>query len=467
MEFDSIATEGLEQEQTRQSIESVQEVSKRNPRLPKSDVRYWQQSIFRPSYGPKGKRRQVGHWAVKIQFAGRRETISLGTANKIAAAVKARDVHNTVHSSGWDTTLLKYKPKSRWTNSAVSTVGEFLDAVGSVWSGNRRTVRDYGRAFRKIVGDIFEIDGDREKFDYRAGGRDAWVARIDHTKLRDITPDRVQRWKVDFLKRAGTDPVKKRAASISVNSFIRQAKSLFSPAVVKFIKFDIPSSPFEGVAFEPRRSMRYQTSFNVKEVIRAAQDDLPPQQFKIFLLAMMAGLRRNEIDKLMWIAFDWERGIISLKATAYFSPKSEDSIGDVEVDPEVMELFRGYFASSKGDFVIESSVVARPDATYSHYRCQKLFRQLAQWLRKRGVTGNRPLHTLRKEYGSQVCAKHGIYAASLALRHADIAITSQHYLDKRQRMTVGLGALLSRPTNVMPFRSGKSFSATQVKNRRR
>jgi hypothetical protein len=54
-----------------------------------------------------------------------------------------------------------------------------------------------------------------------------------------------------------------------------------------------------------------------------------------------------------------------------------------------------------------------------------------------------PLHTLRKEFGSQMCAKHGIYAASRALRHGDIAITSQHYLDRRRRATVGLGNLLN------------------------
>jgi hypothetical protein len=54
-----------------------------------------------------------------------------------------------------------------------------------------------------------------------------------------------------------------------------------------------------------------------------------------------------------------------------------------------------------------------------------------------------------------VCARHGIYAASLALRHADIAITSQHYLDKRQRATAGLGAFLVQPSNVVSIERRK------------
>ena len=166
----------------------------------------------------------------------------------------------------------------------------------------------------------------------------------------------------------------------------------------------------------------------------------------------MAGLRRNEIDKLeWWPSFQWARNVIRIEATRYLQPKSEDSIGDVEVDPELMEIFRGFKARAKGSFVIESNVPARMNATYSHYRCEHDFSELTAWLRSHGVTGSRPLHSLRKEYGSQVCAKHGIYAASQALRHADIAITSAHYLDPRKRSTVGLGSLLKVSADVVPI----------------
>jgi integrase len=168
------------------------------------------------------------------------------------------------------------------------------------------------------------------------------------------------------------------------------------------------------------------------------------EQLKIFLLAIMAGLRRNEIDKLEWHAFRWKAGVIRIEATSYFQPKSDDSTGGVEVDPELLAAFRGFHARAKGNFVIESPVEARPAATYAHYRCQREFEALTKWLRSHGVTDNRPLQTLRKEYGSQICAKHGIYAASHALRHSDIAITSQHYLDRRRRATVGMGHLLTR-----------------------
>ena len=147
--------------------------------------------------------------------------------------------------------------------------------------------------------------------------------------------------------------------------------------------------------------------------------------------------------------------MIRVEATHHFQPKSEDSIGDVDVDPELLEIFRGFLARAKGTFVIESSNAPRLGTRYAHYRCQKEFEKLNAWLRAVGVVANTPLHTLRKQYGSQICAKHGIYAASHALRHSDIAITSQHYLDRKRRAMLGMGHLLAVPDNVLSLDTAK------------
>lgn len=440
------------------NMKSVQEVSKQHGkkegtrRHAKSDVRYWDRAIFQSTYTRGGQTRIVGEWAAKVQHLGRRETFALDSANKTAAASRAKEIYLSLQSAGWDATLAKFKPKADGGSRSVATVGEFVAEVKAKAGGRPKTIEGYCRALRTIVADIFGIDGGKAKYDYRTGGRDKWLARVEAVKLADVTPEQVQKWKLRFLRRAGSDPLKQRAARISVNSMMRQAKNLFAPAVLKFIAFDASNvNPFVGVDFEPRQSMRYRSGFDIEEVIQAAQGELPDGQMKMFLLAVMAGLRRNEIDKLEWAAFRWNEGVIRIEATRFFQPKSESSTGDVEVDPELMEVFRGFRANVKGDFVIESQNVARPNATYSHYRCEREFTALTKWLRAHGVTGNTPLHTLRKEYGSQMCAKHGIYAASHALRHADIAITSQHYLDKKRRATVGMGHLLAARDNVIPL----------------
>lgn len=248
---------------------------------------------------------------------------------------------------------------------------------------------------------------------------------------------------------AGDDPVRQRAARISANSFLRRAKSLFAPSVTKHLErvtLPIPQ-PFDGVEFYRRTSMRYHSSFDVFQLIEGANKELAssePEQFKIFLLAVMAGLRRREIDTLEWSAFRWDNGIIRIEPTKWFHPKSEDSIGDVEIDPELVEVFRGYHAKAKGPFVIESKVQPRLDVKWEHYRCTSVFENVITWLQRKGVTTKTPLHTLRKEFGSRVAAEHGIYAASRLLRHADITTTAQYYLDKKKRVTTGLGQLLKR-----------------------
>jgi integrase len=302
--------------------------------------------------------------------------------------------------------------------------------------------------FRRILSDAFKVDAGNERFDYRTGGRTRWVEKVHAIPLALVTPARIAEWKREYLARAGLSPIKQRAARTSVNSFLRQAKSLFAPRLVKHLggRLELPSPlPFEGVDFEKRQSMRYRSGFDVEKLIATAQKELAgswPEQFKIFLLATFAGLRRGEIDLLEWSSFRWAQGLIRIEATKWFHPKSEDSLGDVELDPEVLELFRGFHARARGSFVIESRNDPRPGATFEYYRAQDHFEKLVAWLRKNGVRSKTPLHSLRKEFGSQICDREGIYAASRALRHANIAVTAAHYLDKKKRVVSGLGHLL-------------------------
>ena len=89
--------------------------------------------------------------------------------------------------------------------------------------------------------------------------------------------------------------------------------------------------------------------------------------------------------------------MIRIETTEFYRPKSHNSEGDVRVDPELLEIFQGYYARRKGDFVIESDSPPLPfDAPYGVYRCQNDMRALLGWLRAKGVVSKTPLHTLQK-----------------------------------------------------------------------
>lgn len=417
----------------------------------KSDVRYWQARIFKKTFTVDGERRQASDYSVRIQRRGRRETFPLHTGSKTEAGKLAKEIYQVVVGSDWETAIEDYKaPKVE--SPEVITVGSYIAEVEAIASVAPRTLGDYKRAFRQIVAGVERISdtGNKKgsKFDYRGGGRKRWVARVDAIPLCRITPRKIQRWKLQYVeKKSSGNPERARRARTSVNSLMRQAKSLFGEKrILPHLRhLDLPSPlPFDGVDFYPRESKRYSSTIDAATLFRQASEELAdehPESWKIFLLALGAGLRRGEIDMLLWEQVDFERKLIRIETTRYFKPKSEDSAGEVEIDDELVEILREFHEGATGEFVVQSDRDPRPGASYSYTRAESAFGALYSWLKAKGVKETKPLHTLRKEFGSIICQKAGLYAASRLLRHADIAVTASYYLDKKERVTVGIGTL--------------------------
>jgi hypothetical protein len=87
-------------------------------------------------------------------------------------------------------------------------------------------------------------------------------------------------------------------------------------------------------------------------------------------------------------------------------------------------------------------VAPRPGVNWHHYRCACTFRRLNGWLRAKGVDTPNPIHTLRKEFGTLICQRFGIFAAAEALRHSDIRLTRAHYAERRGRIHLEVGKML-------------------------
>ena len=418
-------------------------------RHPKTHEAFWKAKLQKRTFLQGAVKTEIPEWQVRLQHAGRREWINLRTTNRDAAAKRARDLYIAVLSGGWDAIVAQWKPKAQKAQKSeqVCTVGEFLTAVKASSTIKPKTLEGYAKAFRMIVAQIAAVPMSRDRFDYRTGGHRRWLDAVEAVKLESITPTTVQKWKSHFLKSAGIDPISQKTARVSVNAFIRNAKALFSPRLLAHVTdLRLPDPlPFANIAFEKPGSLRYRSTIQPEALLVAASTELAakhPEQYKIFVLALLAGLRRNEIDKLLWRSLDYKRGTIRIEATEYFQPKSEDSAGDVEVDPEVLEILRGFMKGTMGEFVVNSPNAPRLAATYNHYRAESHFEALNLWLRKKGVTGRAPLHVLRKEFGSLMTEKFGIYAASRALRHGRLEVTSAYYADTKSRKTLGMGSLL-------------------------
>jgi hypothetical protein len=145
----------------------------------KTDVRFWQDHLFRETYRNKGRLCQTSHWSARIQHEGRRERFPLYTPNRAAAAAWARDIYLFLVANGWEAVLARYrKPKTSVHDPEQPvTVGSFLNAIFSVCT-NRSTIEGYNG-----------LAADPAKFDYQSGGRDQWLAKIHGVELSKITPE--------------------------------------------------------------------------------------------------------------------------------------------------------------------------------------------------------------------------------------------------------------------------------------
>ena len=431
--------------------------------VPKTATAYWLNKVHKPGDSP--------HYNVQMHYRGERHRFPLETAEKSAAAEKARDRFLYLVAHGWPDTLAHYKPETV-KQKRPATLGEWMETVKASSELSSSTLTTYCQCLRQIAAEIEEI-GDqpaldengtpmrdknrriiyRSRFDYRAGGRKAWTAKVDALPLSVLSAAAVQRWKVKYITKAGNAPDARRRAENSAASLLRCARSLFSTKARTFAapELILPDPlPFVGVELPKKGSTTYQSKIDAATLIESANAELEGEGFKVFCLGLFCGLRKREIDLLMWQQVDFSKGVIRLERTEFFEPKSEESIGEVDLDPELLALLKGWKAKASGSFVIESTRKPKHESSRTNYRCQMHFEELYAWLRKQGITARKPLHELRKELGAILASTEGIYAAKTMLRHAQISTTDAYYSDKKRRITAGLGSLLPKtPENIL------------------
>ena len=401
--------------------------------LSKGDSRYWLEG------GRLFKNHTAADYCCRFTTRGRREHFSLGSANKKTAAAKAAEIFNFIQSDGWEAATELYKAKAEKLTEV--RVGDLISEARRHSSARPQSFDAYTKALRRVISEIRKIPKNG-RYDARGGGATTWQAKVDSVPLASITPAEVKAWKNRRLRKAGSDPLSRRRAVVTTNSLIRNASALFGKKILPDIEESIPLPrplPFEGVKLEKSPSLRYRSRIDPYAILASAMDDLAgsdPEAFKILLLALVCGLRRSEIDNLLWRSLDFPNSKIHVEATEYHQLKSEDSAGEIDLDEDTLVLFRGWRAKEpKALFVIESPKDPRPDSPSRYYRCDDIFKRVTDWLRTQGVDDPKPLHTLRKEIGSVIASEHGIFEASRYLRHSDIRITSAIYADKKKTVT--------------------------------
>ena len=418
--------------------------------LAKNDSRYWRKRVFRPVDGRTGA--ASPHYSVRIAHGGTRRAISLGTGNLDAAAIKARDIYLDALGTGLDSAVEKFRPKPKATDR-IPTIGEWILAAQKVSSASPTTFGQYAVALRLIAGQILAVSKSKKRFAPGAtGGASQFRERIESASVSILSPAALQQWRLLYLKKAKT-PAEEKSRMTSANSIMKQARCLFSEKILRFLTdIKIPDPlPFAGCEFFPRQNSRYFSRIDPRSLLQKAQKELAleqPAEFLVMLLALSAGLRKGEIDTLCWSQVDFNHALIRVEPTAVASLKSQESRGEVPIDPGLCGLLRSFKKKASGDFVIEAPEgPSGPKKWGRAYRADQVFESLYQWLRQNGVTAQKPLHELRKELGALVTTEHGIYAASRILRHSDISTTTRFYADQKSDATIKISTWLASETS--------------------
>jgi integrase len=420
----------------------------------KSAQQYWHQP------GKLFKNPGASALSCRLSRAGEREYFGLGTSNKAAAAALAVEIYEHLMTHGMEATRRKYMPKAA-EKADVATVGAWIAATEKHCPLFPATMQNYVSAVRKLAGDIGSAPKNKSRFSYKDGGSKEWREAVDKLPLALLDSAQVNAWQVAYRKAKPANPEAQRRVLNSARSIVRNAKALFGVKIAKALRdvagLTLPEPlPMADVnlteLFGKKQKNRYQSRIDAERLLGLAAVELAPshsEAFKVLLLALCCGLRKREIDCLLWHQVDLDAGVIRIEATEHFRPKSDDSAGDVDLDPELLALLRGWRAAAKGEFVIEGRDSTDFKSRVS-YRCEPVYTLLYAWLRGHGVKAQKVLHELRKEAGALVAKSAGIYAASRLLRHSDIRVTADYYADKKQRISTGLGAMLPA-ANVIEF----------------
>ncbi|MEK7678262.1 MAG: hypothetical protein AAB676_20725, partial [Verrucomicrobiota bacterium] len=158
---------------------------------------YWLDRVFKPRYRDSdGTQHEVSEFWARIQHAGERRAIGLGSNARQEAARVAAAIFSAVRAKGWQAGLAEALPgqASRREAAASQTFGEVLAAAIGAKTADVKpvTLQGYASSARQLVAMAMKKHGGRAKFDYIGGGRKKWLASIECLPTHKITAEAMQ-----------------------------------------------------------------------------------------------------------------------------------------------------------------------------------------------------------------------------------------------------------------------------------
>lgn len=394
---------------------------------PSDSVNHWKDKLYFQKWTENDVTHKTSELYVRFQVHGKRRAINLNTSNRDEAARLARDKFVLVKNKGWEA-IDPPKPARAFTGPRVREILEVLETRATHLAPNSR--KQYATALRQLAGEIVGLSAEKM-------GSTAWREAVGNVPILSLSPQAIREWRTTRTKEV-TDPIAVGKRVTHLNSLLRNASGCFAGAMQPHFKDagldDVPC-PFAGVKLErAKRSRSYRSEIDHQKMINEI-NALPQNDTRmVLIIALVLGLRRSEIDRLLWDHVNLKAGTLTIQTTDEGAVKSENSHRTLHLDDWLVKALQEY---RKIDRASRHVISGKRAKGYS-YRAEISFQKAVKWLRDHGVSGTHPLHTLRKEFGSQVAAKHGLAAAAKTLGHADHSNVTALYVDAKGVLTSGI-----------------------------
>ena len=404
----------------------------------KRDSRYWYGRIFQQT---QANGQVDACWSMRLAIGGKRRQLSLDSGNKQTAAERAASIYSMAKDQGWDAAVSAFGSRRKPTPppQASATVGAVIRIIEERGTHLRQStkIRIYS-ALRVIASSAAGV----EEFDTRAtnAAKSARRDAIDRIDLASVTPDLIRRWQREFIAVEDDDDLKaatkKRSADGTLSAFSRAWTAALAPHYAD-AGLTMPPNPTKSVRLFRLKTPRYRSDVDVGALVRDAKDQLSVDGYKTIILMLQFGLRRAEVDRIQWQHVDLVTGQLSVEGTEAGATKTGASARVLDVSPGMIAVLAEWKEGAIGDYVV-APLAALRSKRWSSYRADVAFEEVLGWLRGRGWDSVQPLHQLRKEFGSSVNQKFGLFAASSALGHTSIQLTASTYVGQKKAIHLEL-----------------------------
>ena len=385
----------------------------------------------------RGKPYWSRQWYGRVQYRRQRFNFPLGTDKKKALKQWGKiqkDISNPEIS--WESILEEHKPgyvgtlEEKRTKRTIPKSGVTLDDhLEFVWSNlssldmKHATMQEYEASLLRVV-----AVGTAQQ----AGKSNptALLTKQQKTALRRKPLTVLTRKLVNHYKAAMTEAAEEEGRDIlsarrSVNSYLRQARAVFSreirgraedegielPDLSKFLE----ASGFTGSSVRyhlPHDALIKKTFKHLADPNKAPLRDV----YIAILLGLFGGLRKGEVAYVgpaQLTAANKKPGINVTNNT------KNNKVRFVPLQKPVFNLLKSV-APEESEFFIKGTPT---------YRTDDLFDETNAWLRSLGWEVNKPFHELRKLFGSMIASTEGLERARQLLDHESIRTTQEHYGD--------------------------------------